>query len=53
MTGVKTVHEHGVESFKAYFRGVLVDEFETEKEALDAVERLQASFNKEKHNVSK
>ncbi len=45
MSEIKTKHEHGVETFFAYFRGVLIDEFENRKDAEEAIDRLQQSFN--------
>lgn len=44
-TGIDTKHEHGVEVFYAYFRGVLVDEFQTKIEAQNAIDNLQLKFN--------
>lgn len=43
-TEIKEIHEHGVQSFKAYFRGVLVDEFETWDEADETIRTLELKF---------
>lgn len=43
-TGIDTKHEHGVEVFYAYFRGVLIDEYQSRKEAQAKIDDLQERF---------
>ena len=44
MTQIKTKHEHGIETYIGFFRGVLVDEYETAAECQAALDALVASF---------